>query len=571
MKIKFIKIVTIFLSIGLLFGCNEAEFLEEVPLDFFSPETALTNPAGFEAALTDLYAKERALYYGGSDVSYTLNFGTDQFVHGRFNDPSKEKISNYNVSLGPQFYPAEFYWDSNYKIISGANFIIENANLTNTTLTPAQKLRYVSEAKFFRAKAYRDLVYLYGGVPLITTLITVPKNDFVRATREEVLNQMAADFLDAATYLPVIGAVQDGKISNVVAYHYLAETYISLNRPNDAVTAASNVINAGGVSLMTTRFGRRTGVTGKDVYWDLFQKGNQNRASGNREALWVCQFQEDIPGGNLLTTERRGNVLERFHSPAVWSISIQAPAGRPLFLGRRSNDNIGGFGVNFLMATPWQIGQGAGNLWPAGYVGDMRCNDNNLKKDFICDNPASTFFGQPLSTVPRGANYGSTFATGSWRAHPYFVKVTTPDDHPSALIDPANPLLLTALAGSTYHDNYYLRLSETYLLRAEAYLAAGQTGLAAADINTVRSRAGAAAINAGDVTVDYILDERARELVLEEQRAVTLRRMGRFGPRVTQYNWQAGPTLAPKFDLFPIPQKDIDANIGAVLSQNPGY
>lgn len=71
-------------------------------------------------------------------------------------------------------------------------------------------------------------------------------------------------------------------------------------------------------------------------------------------------------------------------------------------------------------------------------------------------------------------------------------------------------------------DWYVIRLAETYLLLAEAYLNKGDKASAADAINVVRARAKAPLCTAADVTIDYILDERARELYGEEHRAVTL-------------------------------------------------
>lgn len=69
-------------------------------------------------------------------------------------------------------------------------------------------------------------------------------------------------------------------------------------------------------------------------------------------------------------------------------------------------------------------------------------------------------------------------------------------------------------------DTYFMRLAETYLDRAEAYIQLGDLQKAADDINTVRARAKAKPIAAQDVTIDYLLDERIRELYTEELREV---------------------------------------------------
>ena len=66
-----------------------------------------------------------------------------------------------------------------------------------------------------------------------------------------------------------------------------------------------------------------------------------------------------------------------------------------------------------------------------------------------------------------------------------------------------------------------LRIAETYLIRAEAYLALGEKSKAAADINVLRDRANASYCTAADIDIDYILDERARELLGEENRWIS--------------------------------------------------
>ena len=99
----------------------------------------------------------------------------------------------------------------------------------------------------------------------------------------------------------------------------------------------------------------------------------------------------------------------------------------------------------------------------------------------------------------------------------------------------------------------------------------GNTTLAAADINTVRTRVNATPVAPGQGTLDYILDERARELSLEEDRRITLSRLGKLVERVRLYNAHNGPQIQDFHATWPIPVSEIDANINANLEQNPGY
>lgn len=156
----------------------------------------------------------------------------------------------------------------------------------------------------------------------------------------------------------------------------------------------------------------------------------------------------------------------------------------------------------------------------------------------------------------------------------------------------------TSSAGNTWEqydvDWYIMRLSETYLLRAEAYLGKGNLTAASADINEVRSRAGAQPCSANDVTLDYILDERARELFAEEHRWVTLSRLSNnpnltgnshlnkgnvLVSRVKKYGWNypnvtdgtTRPNIGDHQYVFPLPVGFIQANTGSDIPQNAGY
>ena len=123
------------------------------------------------------------------------------------------------------------------------------------------------------------------------------------------------------------------------------------------------------------------------------------------------------------------------------------------------------------------------------------------------------------------------------------------------------------------------RLAETYLFRAEAHLGLNDKGNAAANINEVRTRAGATPVGTNQFDLDYILDERIRELGIEEKRRLTLMRTGKLYDRVMKCNpFYADPAtngdgvgMLEKYNLWPIPHTAIEANIGAVLEQNPGY
>jgi hypothetical protein len=127
------------------------------------------------------------------------------------------------------------------------------------------------------------------------------------------------------------------------------------------------------------------------------------------------------------------------------------------------------------------------------------------------------------------------------------------------------------LSNSTYNDQVYLRLAETYLILAEAQLKAGDASGAAETLNILRVRSNASPVQAADITIDFILDERARELFCEEHRRYSLLRNNKWLERTRLHNALTGPNITERDTLLPIPQSVIDANLTLKMIQNPGY
>lgn len=124
------------------------------------------------------------------------------------------------------------------------------------------------------------------------------------------------------------------------------------------------------------------------------------------------------------------------------------------------------------------------------------------------------------------------------------------------------------------------RLADVYLMYAEAVLrggSGGDAGQALQYVNQIRERAfgnSSGNITAAQLNLDFILDERGRELFWEAHRRTDLIRFGKFAGN-TGYVWpwkgnsRDGLETNERFNLFPIPAADITANPN--LTQNPGY
>lgn len=575
------KYIFLFAALCLMVACNEDNFLEEKPKDFMSTDNSFSTKTDFDMTVNDLYDLIRIEFYGyDENKPMDYLYGTDLAYDGE--PGTTNRHGNMLAAYNPTGSIASHHWDALYKIIAESNTLLDRS-ADASALTDAERTLFEAKGRFFRGMAYRTLAYLYGGVPIELHEVTTPKNDYTRATKEETLAQAEEDVKFAAENLPDITAVKDGEISSPAAYHLLSEIYLAEGKNQEAVNAASQVINNGALSLMQNRFGSRSTEPG-DVYWDLFRKNNQNRSAGNTEGIWVIQFETDVPGGGSSTTTLKvtGNyMLERHFVPMVRDVMLTVNGQRLRPFRWPVGDYTGGRGIGWGISTKYF----SNTIWEEDFNGDMRNSNYNFVRKFPVNNQ-SFIEATGIDTIdvdnpPAGLIVGqgnSTEVPGRF-LFAYQTKATTPYNHPAELYQNASTYELKSIAGTTYTDQYMFRLSETYLLRAEAYLNLGDKAKAAEDINVVRNRAHAKPATASEIDLDYILDERMRELGIEEKRRLTLMRTGKLYDRVVKCNpYYANPTtngdgvgMQEKYNLWPIPQSAIEANNGAVLEQNPGY
>lgn len=542
------NLLYIFCFCLLTLACNEEAWLEEKAYSFYSPNNSYTTPDQIDMAIVQLYRNVSNTFFGngGSGYAFTFSYTTDV---GYDAIATNHELNSWGDKVRPETGQISWFWNRFYEQIYDANVILNRINTVEFS-SEVQKNIKIGEAKFFRAFAYRNLAIMYGGVPLILEELTAPKRDFVRASTSEVWAQIISDLTDAANLLPGADAVEeDGRIAKGVAYHLLSEAYIVTKDYPKAIAAASEVIDNLGYALMQDRFGTRSQEAG-DVYWDLFRRGNQNRGSGNTEALYVSQYEYQVPGAQI------DDNLPRFLVPVYWN--IPGNDGVQLFVG--PTKKYGGRGIGWWAASDYMLHQ----VWENG-EGDIRNSEYNILRDLVADNPASSYFGQKI--VESGAFTEFNDPLKRWWSA-IFAKSAPLNNFPDDIID--------VQANHSHRDRYVFRLAETYLLRAEAHMLNGDLTAAANDINAVRGRSSAPIISADEVTMEFILDERARELFVEETRMLTLMRTGTIVERVRTYNPMHNGTFANNqiFDyqtLWPIPNAEIERNIEAKLEQNPGY
>ena len=446
-------------------------------------------------------------------------------------------------------------WAWLYQIINSTNTIIDRAEAAKISWSSTDKNQIIGEAKLIRAWAYRHLTYLWGAVPLTLKESTGSniKTDWERASVATIRAAMESDLLFAEANLPDV-PVQEGRVSKAVATHYLAELYLAVGANQQAKDKAQSLVSNTKYALITARYGIQKSLPGTP-YTDMFIDGNSNRAEGNTEVLWTFQNQYLSTGGDA-------NIMRRCWVNRYNTIKV---GGKTPITYSKEN---GGRGLGRFGVTKYAL-----SIYTAA---DHRGSGYAWRMFWIMNNPAS---------LPTGSLATSTCAspgfTGGKIGDTVKLSIACNEPAPSATTaqnwpntrkwDWAPDDVADVQNSSGYNDQIYLRLAETYLILAEAQFKLGDAAGAAATINTLRARSNAAPITATQVTLDFILDERSRELVTEEHRRYTLNRTGTWFARTKQYNMYTGALITLRDTVLPIPQAVIDANLTKVMPQNSGY
>ncbi|HCO66285.1 MAG TPA: RagB/SusD family nutrient uptake outer membrane protein [Dysgonomonas sp.] len=427
-----------------------------------------------------------------------------------------------------------------YRCINSANLIISRAEKPGVNWMggspekdEANKNEIIAHAKLIRGWAYRHLIMTFGDVPKSVDEITGEnyRDDWERNSVEEIQAQMEEDFLYAEQWLPD-NSKDVTRLSKVIAQHYLAELYLWQGRNAEAEAKAKAVVDNPNYRLITERYGVKKNQPGCP-FMDQFYDGNILPSQGNTEALWVFPNSEV---DNLLG--RYSNSMRRTWVSAYNNLNVAY------------SPEYGGRGIGRAAITAW--------VFSIYEDEDDRFSEHAIRKSYVTRDGKTVVCDMDKSKMTTNNHKWASTRKWDWTF-----------DDPSRY-------------GESYSfaDQTYLRLADTYLLLAEALHQQGknsETDGAAFYINEIRKRSNATPITAGDVTIDFILDERARELVTEENRRETLVRTGKLIERTRKYNHIAsgerngGAGIQDYNVLLPFPQIVIEANTGRVMEQNPGY
>ena len=582
-------------AMTLLFTSCEEEFLDAEPESFFTPANALNSPEGLNSLLNNTLTRVAGEYYGDGAPIITENIFSEVAVEGTTDKSGPAQDLNLLILPDAPLNSADsnrigWYWSQYYEGIKFTNTVIGRIDDAEYE-SDEQKNVILGKAYFLRSYLYYRLVHQFGDIPFILEEIQKPKLDLVSTARETILRKLQEDLDYAATVVPEVA--NKGDVNRGAILHLLTKVNLALADFDAAIAAASEVIDGGVYRLMTSRFGSTASDETKDVVWDLHRPVNKS-IPGNTEGILMVIDRLEFEDNGARGT---GTSVQRQAVPLWWRF-INTPDGQ------NGMSDEPGIEIDQVTQYGRGIGRNRGTAYSTEQIwenanNDLRFKDGNWveMEDLLYNAPSlkeagNSFYGENLQLyLPDGTPLCSD-TIRNWYDFPHY-KFSVPD-----------PLNVKPAGG--HSDWYVYRLAETYLLRAEAYFWKDNLAAAAEDINVVRRRAEADEITAADVNIDYILDERARELYYEEPRKTELTRMAFIFAKTgkTAYNGQQYTTadfsaknfwydriievtdfyntgvktihgdqytMSPYHVLWPVPASTINANTQGTINQNIGY
>ncbi|MBC8004231.1 MAG: RagB/SusD family nutrient uptake outer membrane protein [Verrucomicrobia bacterium] len=500
--------------IGPMVACTD---LEENVLDEQLGADLVNNPTNIEALINPPYGSLRrtiewydywALQEVSSDEVIIPTRGTDWYDNG---DWQQLHLQTWTADHGRM----KNVWDALNQGVSRANTAIYYIGKFPQSPKTEQ---YINEARFLRAYFMYLINDLYGQVPYreadeidysVSPKVKTRKEaaDFIIAELKEIMPKLKAK-AEVGSERATIGAAQA-----LLAKVYLNyKVYTGEDRWNEAITYCDQLINSGVYSVATD-------------YWSMFQKN----VAENPEFILRVPMDDlvDMGAGSVWSnftlhySQTFGNITSVWNGPSTTSTFVNTfdKVNDVRFYDDRIKSECG-FNQGFLIGQQFSV-------------------DGTALKQRN---------GDPLIFVPE-INLGSSPENAGIRVIKFAPNANTERQF------------------SSPNDVPVMRISDIYLIRAEARFRSGKSAEALADINFIRGKRSAPGKTLPlltTVTLDDILKERGFELYWEGMRRQDLVRFDKFDDA-----WQEKPVTHINKALFPLPTSAVDVNEN--LKQNPGY
>ena len=614
------------ISLSIVVSCHDDLNQSPIDPDSFTEENVFTSVNEAKGALAKLYASLALTGQNGpagnpdiadidegfsqfSRMLFNLNeITTDHAVVG-WGDPGLPDLHGMYWSSSNDFTEAMYYRLA--QAVSFSNSFIKNAS----ELSGDEVSAFIAEARFLRAYAYYNLLDLYGNVPLTTEISTeLP----TQSNRTELFEFIESELIAIESIL--LSSNEYGRVDNVAAHALLSRLYLNAevwtgqNRYADCITYSQNVINSG--YTLNTNDANGNGT----AYDELFLADNDVNGAQN-EFIFALNFdgmQSQTYGGTtflvhaaiggsmnpsefgvnggwggLRTTKNLVNQFAVDIDAINSSLGAQSDWG---LVGSATPNGWDGPDVEMYQTGPQEfsiyveLGSGelkfrfnedwGNNFGDNGGDGTLEAGGSNIAITagtyfIVMDLSSGTYSISPFSSDKRGMFYSDGQNLEIESIPPFedgfaVTKWTNIDSNGNQGSDSSGNFVDT--------DIPLMRLAEVYLNYAEATLrgGGGDTNTALSLINQIRERgfgSSSGTISSGDMTLDFILDERSRELYWEGLRRTDLIRYNRFTN--SSYLWPfkgneaTGVGVDDYRNLFPLPANVVAINSN--LTQNEGY
>ena len=569
------KYVICILFICLLSLQSCSSFLDEVPYNKITAGNFYTTATEIEQGVNGLYSRLRYLY-GTGYILYMCEAPSDIWKSAKSMD-----IEFRNWTIDATSGSVATLWNNCYITINQCNAVIkalENNNIPD--LSNDLKNQYLSEARFIRAHHYYHLVQQYGDVELKTEPTESLITEAYKTPATQIWNFIIDELKFCIENLPAEQAVY-GRITREAAKHHLARVYLTVKRNDEdikeAKRLAEEVISSQTHSLMNSH---------KEL-WDI----NNMR---NSEVLLPVLFTSNTElngNGNQLHVMFTASYSDHYPAVLVRDLTYGRPWSRirPTYYLEDLYDAEKDARWHDCYRTSWCVNKEGTDMIFSPYTKQVEEVTWNIgdtvmiipKKAWTKEQvkavwPIWVWMPDEMREEIQDQIQSETNPNGDWPSNTKFQSGTMY----TTLIKLQDPLRPNVNEMKGVRDVVVFRLGETYLLAAEACHLLGDNERAAEYINMIRKRAAIPGkekemeVTADQIDIDFILDERAREMAGEFCRWYDLKRTGKLYERMN--NPDMNEIVAGRFqryhELRPIPRDQLSRISNPEdFPQNEGY
>ncbi len=599
-NIRYFALLFLFVFAGT--ACSD--YLDENSISYQTTDSYYVDEDGFESLVNSCYSPLHDII----NTRELIFFGTDMFTSKAWNLADEgytgSALNCYNSSFNADNGSVYSLWATLYEEVAICNTAISRSEDIEGMDEDLLAIR-VAEAKVLRALSFFYLVQQYGDIPMPLEETTTASHEVTRIESSVVYEQIISDLEECEAILPSQDDTDYGRVSQGLAQFLLAKVYLTRGWNYNGALGGSDSDFDKAVEYADMVI---ADYPLESEYKNLFPLHNENplwetfpdQVDKNDEIIFAVQYSD-----NILTYDG-GNYYHSLFGSGAEDI--------PGSLGRTSDYNRhGGTGNYIVTPAMYRLFDPDLDVRYEHYFVDAMyalsdvsnfvpdSNDPDVTIEFTTGDTVVFFppWNQSLSDEEHGMDVGGT------------SKYAVYNTNEIGILDGTNycdayktPLMWKFWQpGIDYDDamgtcDYVLfRSAEAYLIAAEAILKGASNGdLGDAEVyyNTVVDRAlgdnaGAEPMCAetpedlddmtavsyranGNLDIEMIMDERARELLAEYTRWYDLKRTQTLIDRTTRMNpWTAAIGEMEEYHyLRPIPQDEIDSSIPSI-EQNEGY